>query len=352
MPTTGQYFPHQHNAHDDEKLQRVIMEQGLEGYAIFFLLLELLGQTKERELTKEYYKVFAWNYHVDVAKVQQVVENYGLFEINGNNFRSNGLIDRMKILDEKIAKRRAAGALGGKQKAENLKQNSSNASQNSSKTLAMLEEEPSNASEDSSKSLAIKGDKEEKNNKEKNTTNKDKSLCCVKKEREQHNNTTVNFNFDERIDDFDFLAIVSNYMKKYAIAPADEAYKLIDMMHPEWKGKYSDYMNRKPEACGMWQCPRDRKYMDKPRATVAECRMIGLFIELVRAANIYNTDVLNAYRGMNVSEGNIVTLCFSNNRAVELIEQEYISKLATVLRKTFGTNVQLEYRISNEQKKS
>ena len=57
---TGQYFPHQYNAHDDEKLKRVIMDHGLEGYAVFFLLLEYLGQKEDRVLTQEFYKVLAW----------------------------------------------------------------------------------------------------------------------------------------------------------------------------------------------------------------------------------------------------------------------------------------------------
>ena len=346
--STGQYFPHQYNAHDDEKLQQVIINHGLAGYAVFFLLLEYLGQKKDRMLSKDFYKVLSWNYRIDEGIVRSVVEDYGLFEVSDNHFSSDGLNDRMAVLDEKIAKRRAAGSLGGQKRVENLKQNSSNAQ-------AMLEESQAKSKQCLSNAQANSSNKNkgEENNKEKSTTNKDKSLlCCAKKESElpfASNTTQQDFHFDERVCDSDFLSIVANYMRKYASAPVEEACKLIDMMHPTWKGKYEDYSTHKADATQLWQVNRDRKYQNAARASVAECRMIDAFIELIAAAEIYELSVLNAYRGMVVQEGNNVNIIFAaGSNAPSVVESDVnFPKWAAAMRSKFGNNVQLMYGAFN-----
>ena len=351
--STCQYFPHQYNAHDDEKLQQVIINHGLAGYAVFFLLLEYLGQKKDRVLSKDFYKVLSWNYRIDEDIVRSVVENYGLFEVSDNHFSSDGLNDRMAALDDKIAKRKAAGALGGLKKAENRSKFVANGQQTSSNASDLLEENVANFQQTSSNALANSSNKnkgEENNNKEKSTTNKDKSLCCAKKESElpfASNTTQQDFHFDERVCDSDFLSIVANYMRKYACAPVEEAQKLIDMMHPTWKGKYEDYSEHKADATQLWQVNRDRKYQNAPRASVAECRMIDIFIGLIAAAEIYSVEVLNAYRGMTVLNGNEVVINFSGRNVVDIIEDNYLNTWSIAMRKKFGNDVQLEYRISN-----
>lgn len=344
--STGQYFPHQYNAHDDEKLQRVVIDHGLVGYAVFFLLLEYLGQKKDRALTKDFYKVLAWNYRIDEEVVRSVVEDYDLFEVSDNQFRSCGLNARMAILDEKIAKRRAAGAMGGQKRVANLKQNSSNAQ-------AMLEENQANSKQclsnvEANSSNKRREDKEE--NKEK-STQQDKSCVCAKKENKlplvSTHTHTQNFNFDERVCDADFLNIVSRYMRKYACAPVEEAHKLIEMMHPSWQGKYENFTDHKSDACQFIIISRDRKYMAASRASVDECRMIDTFIELIAAAEIYDLSVLNAYRGMTVLDGNKVVINFSRRDIPDALEVDYFGSWSIAVRNKFGNDVQLEYRISN-----
>ena len=370
--STCQYFPHQYNAHDDEKLQQVIINHGLAGYAVFFLLLEYLGQKKDRVLSKDFYKVLSWNYRIDEDIVRSVVEDYGLFEVSDNHFSSDGLNDRMAALDDKIAKRKAAGALGGLKKAENRskfvangQQISSNASDLLEETVANSKQTSSNALANSSNSLAMLRKEKEKRTKkeiikeegeerrgedEKNTTNKDKSLLCCDKKSElpfASNTTQQDFHFDERVCDSDFLSIVANYMRKYACAPVEEAQKLIDMMHPTWKGKYEDYSEHKADATQLWQVNRDRKYQNAPRASVAECRMIDMYVQLIAAAKIYSVDVLNAYRGMTVLDGNKVVINFSRRDIPDALEVDYFGSWAVAVRNKFGNDVQLEYRISN-----
>ena len=345
--STGQYFPHQYNAHDDEKLQQVIINHGLAGYAVFFLLLEYLGQKKYRVLSKDFYKVLSWNYRIDEDIVRSVVEDYGLFEVSDNHFSSDGLNDRMAALDDKIAKRRAAGALGGLKRVANLKQNSSNAQ-------AMLEENQANSKQCLSNAQANSSNKNkgEENNKEKSTTNKDESLCCAKKESElpfASNTTQHDFHFDERVCDSDFLSIVANYMRKYACAPVEEAQKLIDMMHPTWKGKYEDYSEHKADATQLWQVNRDRKYQNAPRASVAECRMIDMYVQLIAAAKIYSVEVLNAYRGMELQDGNTVNIIFAaGSKVSDVLENDVnFPNWAAAVRGMFGKDVQLMYSVFN-----
>ena len=372
--STGQYFPHQYNAHDDEKLQQVIINHGLAGYAVFFLLLEYLGQKKDRVLSKDFYKVLSWNYRIDEDIVRSVVEDYGLFEVSDNHFSSDGLNDRMATMDERIAKRRAAGALGGQKKAENRSKILANSQQNSSNASDLLENNVANSKQNSSKTLAnssnslamLRKEKEKRTKKEiikeegeerrgedeKNTTNKDKSLLCCDKKSElpfASNTTQHDFHFDERVCDSDFLSIVANYMRKYACAPVEETQKLIDMMHPTWKGKYEDYSEHKADATQLWQVNRDRKYQNAPRASVAECRMIDMYVQLIAAAKIYSVDVLNAYRGMELQEGNTVNIIFAaGSKVSDVLENDVnFPNWAAAVRGMFGKDVQLMYSVFN-----
>ena len=351
--STGQYFPHQYNAHDDEKLQQVIIHHGLVGYAVFFLLLEYLGQKKDRILSKDFYKVLSWNYRIDEDVVRSVVEDYGLFEVSDNHFSSDGLNDRMAALDDKIAKRKLAGALGGLKKAENRSKFVANGQQTSSNASDLLEENVANFQQTSSNALANSSYKNKGEEKEKSTTNKDKSLlCCAKKESElpfASNTTQLDFHFDERVCDSDFLSIVANYMRKYACAPVEETQKLIDMMHPTWKGKYEDYSTHKADATQLWQVNRERKYQNAPRATVGECRMIDMYVQLIAAAKIYSVDVLNGYRGMEVQEGNTVNIIFAaDSKAADVLENDRnLPNWAAAVRGMFGKDVQLMYSVFN-----
>ena len=351
--STGQYFPHQYNAHDDEKLQRVVIDHGLVGYAVFFLLLEYLGQKKDRALTKDFYKVLAWNYRIDEEIVRSVVEDYDLFEVSDNQFSSCGLNARMAILDEKIAKRRAAGAMGGQKKAENRSKTLANSQQSSSNASDLLENSVANSKQNSSNALANPSNKrrEDKEENKEKSTQQDKSCVCAKKENKlplvSTHTHTQNFNFDERVCDADFLNIVSRYMRKYACAPVEEAHKLIDMMHPSWQGKYENFTDHKSDACQFIIISRDRKYMAASRASVDECRMIDTFIELIAAAEIYDLSVLNAYRGMTILDGNKVVINFSSRDIPDALEVDYFGSWAVAVRNKFGNDVQLEYRISN-----
>lgn len=118
------YFSHDSNARNDEKIIRLRMELGAEGYGIYFMLLERLRENKDYTSLRDY-EIIAFDLRVDANKIKKVVEDYDLFVLteDGEHFYSDSFMDRMAIKDKKEkAKsenaRRAAQARWNRQKEE------------------------------------------------------------------------------------------------------------------------------------------------------------------------------------------------------------------------------------------
>lgn len=85
------WFKHYANAHDNNKLTKVRMKYGAEGYAIYWYCLELVAHDLESEnITfelKHDAEVIAHNLRIDSQKVQEIMAymvNLGLFEVSNN----------------------------------------------------------------------------------------------------------------------------------------------------------------------------------------------------------------------------------------------------------------------------
>jgi hypothetical protein len=130
------YFPHDSNAKDDPKMIMLIEELGMEGYGIFWMLIETLRDQADYKASFVILPALARRYNTTPEKVKTVITRYGLFVIEDDIFfYSDSLNRRMQALADKRLKRQLAGSKGGKNKAM-LKQNSSNAT-------AMLEQSSS-----------------------------------------------------------------------------------------------------------------------------------------------------------------------------------------------------------------
>lgn len=107
------YFPHDSNSRNSDKLLPVRMKFGAEGYGIYFMILERLREEKEYMSVKDY-NMIAFDLRVDAQKVKSIVEDFGLFAFtdNGECFYSEGFLKRMEIKDEKSKKRSDAGKKG------------------------------------------------------------------------------------------------------------------------------------------------------------------------------------------------------------------------------------------------
>ena len=147
------YFSHDSNARNSDKLIKVRMDLGAEGYGIFFMLIERLREEEGYKSTIDY-NILAFDLKVDPEKIKQVVENYDLFKFteDGKYFYSDSFNDRMEMMDvraqQRISKaKKAANARWNKQSKDT--EDTSNAQamlkQCSSNAQAMLKQCSSNA---------------------------------------------------------------------------------------------------------------------------------------------------------------------------------------------------------------
>jgi len=110
MKKDAYYFPHDSNAKDDPKSIILIEELGLEGYGIFWVLVETLRDQTDYKAKLRIIPGLARRYNTTSEKMKAVVARYDLFEIeNDEFFYSKSLIHRMLPLDQKREKARIAG---------------------------------------------------------------------------------------------------------------------------------------------------------------------------------------------------------------------------------------------------
>jgi hypothetical protein len=121
MSKDAYYFSHDSNARNDQRLMKVRMKYGMEGHGIFFGIIEILREQKDYTLTFDDIDSISFDLRVDKEKIEDIVENYDLFEIKGHTmFYSKSLMRRMLALDEKRQKLASAGKKGGLSKARKM----------------------------------------------------------------------------------------------------------------------------------------------------------------------------------------------------------------------------------------
>lgn len=109
------YFSHDSNARNDEKLVRLRMKQGAAGYGVYFMILERLREEADYMSAKDY-NMIAFDLRVDAAIVKSVVEDFGLFTFtdDGKRFYSESFTRRMDIKDTLRRQRSEGGKIGMK----------------------------------------------------------------------------------------------------------------------------------------------------------------------------------------------------------------------------------------------
>lgn len=133
------YFSHDSNARNSDKIMKVRMKLGAEGYGIFFMLIERLREEEGYKSTIDY-DILAFDLRVEPEKVKQVVENYDLFKFteDGKYFYSNSFNERMEMMDVRAQQRKSKA-----KKAAEARWNKQTA--NTSNAETMPEQCPSNA---------------------------------------------------------------------------------------------------------------------------------------------------------------------------------------------------------------
>ena len=116
MAKDAYYFSHDSNAKDDPKCVLLIDQLGLEGYGIYWILIETLRDQPGYKYPLSLIPALARRYNSTAEKIRTVVNNYCLFVIDDHEFFSLSLIDRMQRLDNKREQARFAGIESAKKR--------------------------------------------------------------------------------------------------------------------------------------------------------------------------------------------------------------------------------------------
>lgn len=118
MSTNAYYFSHDSNAKDDTKCMLLIDQLGLEGYGIFWVLIEVLREQPDYKYPLNLVPILARRYNTTAEKMMTVIKNYNLFKFDEeNSFFSISLNERMNKVQIGINQR----ILAGKSSAEKRK---------------------------------------------------------------------------------------------------------------------------------------------------------------------------------------------------------------------------------------
>ena len=122
------YFSHDSNARNSDKLMKVRMKLGAEGYGIFFMLIERLREEEGYKSTIDY-NTLAFDLRVEPEKVKQVVENYDLFKFteDGKYFYSDSFNERMEMMDVRAQQRKSKAKKAAEARWDKQSEDTSNA---------------------------------------------------------------------------------------------------------------------------------------------------------------------------------------------------------------------------------
>ncbi|MDH6358907.1 Lin1244/Lin1753 domain-containing protein [Parabacteroides sp. PF5-9] len=79
-------FPHDSNANNDPKCMLLVDQWGLEGYGIFWVLMEVLGNQPDFKYPLKLVPSLARKYNTTETKILTVIKKYDLFKIDENGF--------------------------------------------------------------------------------------------------------------------------------------------------------------------------------------------------------------------------------------------------------------------------
>ena len=143
MAKEAYYFSHDANSRNDPKILSMMLDYGIEGYGMFWIIVENLREQSEYKLmhNKSTYRALAMQMHKTVEQIKQYVNDcileYELFESDQESFYSVSLLRRMNKKDEvRESRRKAANARWGKDKDANAMQMHNNSNADEMQTYA------------------------------------------------------------------------------------------------------------------------------------------------------------------------------------------------------------------------
>jgi hypothetical protein len=116
------HFPHYLNARNDRKIRKGRLQLGIEFYAIYFMILEVLAEQKNFRYPLADIDILADDFGTSIQKIQLVITQYDLFEIDPvEQFFSPAQVKALQPYLEKVEHYKLMGkksALARKLKAE------------------------------------------------------------------------------------------------------------------------------------------------------------------------------------------------------------------------------------------
>ena len=118
MKKDAYYFPHFSNARHDRKVKRITKELGVEGYGIYFMILEVLREQTDLKYPVQDIDLLADEFRTSEQKVRTVISNYDLFTIDEDEmFFSPKLFLYLEPYFNMKAQRQRAGIKSGEKRA-------------------------------------------------------------------------------------------------------------------------------------------------------------------------------------------------------------------------------------------
>ena len=111
------YFSHDYNARSDEKIKTMQRKHGMEGIGIYWCLVEDLYQNANALQLD--YEGIAYDLRVDAKKVESIINDFGLFEIQDSIFGSISIERRLELRNEKSEKARDSANSRWKKEKDN-----------------------------------------------------------------------------------------------------------------------------------------------------------------------------------------------------------------------------------------
>jgi len=98
------YFSHDYNARNDEKIKLLIRKHGMFGYGVFWAIVEELYNNANALRT--HYDSISYDLRTDEDLIKSIVEDFGLFVIDGDFFGSISIERRLEERNMKSIKAR------------------------------------------------------------------------------------------------------------------------------------------------------------------------------------------------------------------------------------------------------
>jgi hypothetical protein len=98
------YFSHDYNSRNDEKIKKLIRKHGMQGYGIFWAIVEeLYNNANALHLD---YDGIAFDLRTEIEIIKSVLHDFDLFVFNGDNFGSLSVQNRINNRQDKSQKAR------------------------------------------------------------------------------------------------------------------------------------------------------------------------------------------------------------------------------------------------------